>query len=96
VVRAEALAWMRRREVAELDLVLLDPPFGADVFDEAVRAALPLLTPEGWLYLEANRPFDEAACARWGCRLHRQGRAGMVHFHLLQRGNPAVADYTGA
>jgi 16S rRNA (guanine966-N2)-methyltransferase len=31
VVRAEALAWMRRREVAELDLVLLDPPFGADV-----------------------------------------------------------------
>lgn len=96
VVRAEALGWMARREVSDLDLVLLDPPFGADVFDVAVRAALPLLTPEGWLYLEADRAFDEAACAAWGCRLHRQGRAGMVHFHLLQRGLPPVPDYTGA
>lgn len=96
VVRADALAWMARREVADLDLVLLDPPFGADVFDAAVRAALPLLTPEGWLYLEADRAFDTAACAAWGCRLHRQGRAGMVHFHLLQRSNSSVTDYTGA
>ena len=63
VVRAEALGWMARREVADLDLVLLDPPFGANLFDAAVRAALPLLTPEGWLYLEADRAFDEAACA---------------------------------
>ena len=96
VVRAEALAWMRRREVADLDLVLLDPPFGADLFDEAVRVALPLLTPDGWLYLEADRAFDEVACAAWGCRLHRQGRAGLVHFHLLQRRDPHAPDYTGA
>ena len=96
VVRAEALGWMARREVADLDLVLLDPPFGANLFDAAVRAALPLLNPEGWLYLEADRAFDEAACAAWGCRLHRQGRAGMVHFHLLQRSAPPAPDYTGA
>lgn len=96
VVRADALGWMARREVADLDLVLLDPPFGANLFDAAVRAALPLLTSEGWLYLEADRAFDEAACAAWGCRLHRQGRAGMVHFHLLQRSAPPVPDYTGA
>jgi 16S rRNA (guanine(966)-N(2))-methyltransferase RsmD len=96
VVRAEALGWMARREVSDLDLVLLDPPFGADVFDAAVRAALPLLTPEGWLYLESDRAFDAQACAAWGCRLHRQGRAGMVHFHLLQRSIPGTTDYTGA
>jgi 16S rRNA (guanine(966)-N(2))-methyltransferase RsmD len=96
VVRADALAWMGRREVANLDLVLLDPPFGADLFDAAVRAALPLLNPEGWLYLEADRAFDEAACAAWGCRLHRHGRAGLVHFHLLQRNNLPAPDYTGA
>ena len=87
---------MRRREVAGLDLVLLDPPFGADLFDEAVRTALPLLTADGWLYLEADRAFDEAACAGWGCRLHRQGRAGLVHFHLLQRHDAHAPDYTGA
>ena len=96
VVRAEALGWMARREVSGLDLVLLDPPFGANLFDAAVRAALPLLTPDGWLYLEADRAFNEADCAAWGCRLHRQGRAGMVHFHLLQRGVARTADYTGA
>lgn len=96
VEQADALAWMGRRELSGLDLVLLDPPFGADVFDQAVRAALPLLTGEGWLYLEADRAFDATACAAWGCRLHRQGRAGMVHFHLLQRSNPGAPDYTGA
>jgi 16S rRNA (guanine966-N2)-methyltransferase len=96
VVRAEALGWMARREVSDLDLVLLDPPFGANVFDAAVRAALPLLTPEGWLYVEADRAFDEDTCAAWGCRLHRHGRAGMVHFHLLQRGVVRAPDYTGA
>ena len=96
VVRAEALGWMARREVSGLDLVLLDPPFGANLFDAAVRAALPLLTPDGLLYLEADRAFNEADCAAWGCRLHRQGRAGVVHFHLLQRGVARTADYTGA
>ena len=96
VVRAEALGWMARREVSGLDLVLLDPPFGADLFDASVRAALPLLTPDGWLYLEADRAFGADDCAAWGCRLHRQGRAGLVHFHLLQRGPVQAADYTGA
>ncbi len=96
VLRADALAWMARREVADLDLVLLDPPFGADVFEQAVRTALPLLTGDGWLYLEADRPFDAAACTAWGCRLHRQGRAGLVHFHLLQRSSGGVPVYTGA
>ena len=96
VVRAEALGWMARREVSGLDLVLLDPPFGANLFDAAVQAALPLLTPQGWLYLEADRAFSAAGCATWGCRLHRQGRAGLVHFHLLQRSVVQAADYTGA
>ena len=96
VVRADALGWMARRTVAGLDLVLLDPPFGADVFAQAVQAALPLLTEDGWLYLEADRPFDAAACAAWGCRLHRQGRAGLVHFHLLQRSSGGAPVYTGA
>ncbi len=85
VVHDDALAWMRQRRVADLDLVLLDPPFGADLFDAAVRAAAPLLGDTGWLYLEADRPFDAATCAGWGFLLHRQGRAGQVHYHLLQR-----------
>ena len=83
-----ALAMYRHQSmaqvVADLDLVLLDPPFGLDLFATAVQVALPLLAPEGWIYLEADRPFDEAACAALGLTLHRHGRAGMVHYHLLK------------
>ncbi|MFM2052479.1 MAG: rRNA ((966)-N(2))-methyltransferase RsmD [Pseudomonadota bacterium] len=91
---ADALAWMRGAPRAAFDLVLLDPPFGADLFDAAVRAARPLLSPGGWLYLEADRAFDAPACAAWGLRLHRQGRAGMVHYHLCQVPAPADAPTT--
>jgi 16S rRNA (guanine(966)-N(2))-methyltransferase RsmD len=90
VIHDDALAWMRRCRVADLDLVLLDPPFGADLFEAAVRTAVPLLSEQGWLYLEADRAFDAPCCAGWGLRLHRQGRAGLVHYHLLQRFDAAV------
>lgn len=96
VVCDDAVAWMRRRVVADLDLVLLDPPFGLDLFATAVQAALPLLAPEGWIYLEADRAWTEADAAACSLRLHRQGRAGQVHFHLLQRNAIASSHYTGA
>ena len=40
IERADALAWMRHAPRQAFDLVLLDPPFEADLFDAAVRAAL--------------------------------------------------------
>ena len=52
--------------------------------DEVLQAALRLLGEGGWIYLEADRPFDESACAALGLTLHRHGRAGMVHYHLLK------------
>ena len=84
VRRTDALAWMAGASAGHFDLVLLDPPFGADLFDRALQAALRLLGEGGWIYLEADRPFDESACAALGLTLHRHGRAGMVHYHLLK------------
>ena len=67
------------------DLVFIDPPFDLGLASEAVAAAAPVVVPGGFVYLEAERPFDDEAVAPYGLRVHRQARAGAVHFHLLQR-----------
>jgi len=85
VEAADALAFMRRSAPSSFELVFLDPPFDAGQFEPALAAAAPLVVPGGFVYLEADRPFDDAAVAPLGLRVHRHSRAGTVHFHLLQR-----------
>ncbi|MGY4830815.1 16S rRNA (guanine(966)-N(2))-methyltransferase RsmD [Sphaerotilaceae bacterium SBD11-9] len=86
---ADALAWMARSAPERFDLVFVDPPFGADVFLPALQAAARVVAPGGFIYLEADRSFvDEPALDEMGLRLHRHGRAGAVHFHLIRRGEP--------
>ncbi|RZL00121.1 MAG: 16S rRNA (guanine(966)-N(2))-methyltransferase RsmD [Rubrivivax sp.] len=91
IVQADALAWMGRLPDASphFDLVLLDPPFDDDLFDSALRAAVRCVPVHGWIYLEAPEAFSEGAWpsvnAVPGLRVHRQGRAGAVHYHLFQR-----------
>jgi 16S rRNA (guanine(966)-N(2))-methyltransferase RsmD len=82
---ADALAWMRRAPPASVELVFLDPPFDLDLSTPAVAAAAPLVVSGGYVYLEADRAYDDAAVAAFGLRVHRHGRAGAVHFHLLRR-----------
>ncbi|HUG23215.1 16S rRNA (guanine(966)-N(2))-methyltransferase RsmD [Piscinibacter sp.] len=85
VEAADALAFMRRANPGAYDLVFVDPPFDADRFDAALAAAAPLVVPGGFVYLEADRAFDDAAVAALGLQVHRHSKAGSVHFHLLQR-----------
>ena len=85
VETADALAWMARCGPACFDLVFLDPPFDLNLFDAALAAAARVVVPNGWVYLEAPDPLGEAAAATHSLAIHRQGRAGAVHFHLLRR-----------
>ena len=80
VVRADALAWMRRGDGTRFDLVLLDPPFDAELAAAAVAVAQPLLTPTGLIYLEAAAPLDDLPA---GIVERRRLRAGAVHAQLL-------------
>jgi 16S rRNA (guanine(966)-N(2))-methyltransferase RsmD len=89
VESADALAWMARAEPRRFELVFIDPPFDAQLFEPALKAAAPLVVDDGWVYLEADRPFGPDELAPLGLTLHRQSRAGAVHFHLLQRGAAA-------
>lgn len=90
---ADALAWMSRHGGALFDLVLIDPPFEAGVWDPALAAGRQVLASDGWLYLEADRAFERDALAAHGLALHRHTRAGRVHAHLLR---PAGAVEGGA
>jgi 16S rRNA (guanine(966)-N(2))-methyltransferase RsmD len=82
VRQADAIGWMRSAAPGSFELVFLDPPFEAQLFDASLAAARPLLASDGFIYLEAPAPLAQAPS---GLRLHRQGRAGAVFFHLLQR-----------
>jgi 16S rRNA G966 N2-methylase RsmD len=72
---------MRSAAPQSFELVLIDPPFDAKLCDASLAAARPLLVAGGFIYLEAPSALAQAPA---GLRLHRQGRAGAVFFHLLQ------------
>ncbi len=81
---ADALSWMRSAAPGTFDVVFLDPPFDADLFEAALQAARPLLASNGFVYLEADRAFDDAALAPLGYEVWRSAKAGSVHYHLLR------------
>jgi 16S rRNA (guanine(966)-N(2))-methyltransferase RsmD len=84
VRRGDGVAWLRGLPAASVDLVLLDPPFDANLFESALTAARPCLRANGWLYLEAPKAWNEASLAPLGYTLYRHLKAGAVHAHLLQ------------
>ena len=91
VRRANGLSVLKEFAGAGLDLVFLDPPFDADLFDKAIAAAVPALADQGLLYLEAPTEWTAAQAGATGLAVHRHLKAGAVHAHLLGRaGGPAA------
>ncbi len=91
VRRANGLSVLKEFAGAGLDLVFLDPPFDADLFDKAVAAAVPALAEQGLLYLEAPTAWSAAQAEAAGLAIQRHLKAGAVHAHLLGRaGGPAA------
>jgi 16S rRNA G966 N2-methylase RsmD len=90
VVRGDGLSLLRGAPPASAQLVLLDPPFEANLWAPALQAAVQALADPGYIYLEANRAWrDEDGLLDLGLQVHRQGKAGAVHFHLIGRRQPA-------
>ena len=88
IAEADALRIAAGLAPGSFDVVFLDPPFGEDLLGRALEVAAPLVSDEGFLYVESGSPVDPArddALAGWV--LFRHGKAGAVHYHLLQREN---------
>jgi 16S rRNA (guanine966-N2)-methyltransferase len=67
------------------DLIFLDPPFDAGLYDKALAAAAAALADDGLIYLEARAAWDDAKLAPFGLAVRRHLKAGAVHAHLLGR-----------
>jgi len=85
VLRGDGVAAIRQVAPGSRDLIFLDPPFDAPLFEPAVGAAAHAVAPEGFIYLEAPVRWTEEQLAPLGLVLHRHLKAGAVHAHLLQR-----------
>lgn len=66
------------------DLVFLDPPFGAGLHAPALTAAVPLLAPDGLVYVESDAAQDVLAASH-GLWPVRALKAGQVHAQLFAR-----------
>ena len=84
VQRGNALSVLASLPPASVDLVFLDPPFDADLFDQALAAARPAVTDRGFIYLEAPEAWQGEALARHRVEAVRHLKAGAVHGHLLR------------
>lgn len=91
VQRGDGVAQLRQLAPDSQDLVFLDPPFGASLFDAALAAAARVLTLRGCVYLEAPVAWTDVALAPYSLQVVRHLKAGAVHAHLLRRlpGSPA-------
>ena len=79
---ADALGWLARTPDAAFDLVFMDPPFQAGLWQAAAQALQPWLAARAWVYVELARSAAFDPPPSW--TLHRQGQTREVR-HLLYR-----------
>lgn len=91
IVRGDGVTALRQCVPGSVDLVFLDPPFDASLWQPALRAAVPALSAAGFIYLESPTAFAAEALAEPGLVLVRHLKAGAVHAHLLRRAGVAHA-----
>lgn len=85
VERGHGVTALERAVPGTLHAVFLDPPFEqAALYEPALKAAARALRPDGVVYLEAARLWDEAELALLGLAPFRHLKAGSVHAHLFR------------
>jgi 16S rRNA (guanine966-N2)-methyltransferase len=81
--RGDGIAVLQALPQGSVDVVFIDPPFEAPIFDKAIQAAAKAVSRQGAIYLEAPKPWTDDDLTAFGLRVERHGKAGMVHYHLL-------------
>jgi 16S rRNA (guanine966-N2)-methyltransferase len=85
LVTGDALALSRNWPDQSFDVVFLDPPFDSELLPAALAQAARLVANDGLVYVESRAALDAGSVAAVGLQPVRAGRAGQVHFALLQR-----------
>jgi 16S rRNA (guanine966-N2)-methyltransferase len=84
IQRGDGIAMLQALPRGSVDVVFIDPPFEAPIFDKAIAAAAHAVSAQGAIYLEAPKAWADADLAAFGLQVARSGKAGMVHYHLLK------------
>jgi 16S rRNA (guanine(966)-N(2))-methyltransferase RsmD len=95
VERGDGVSLLRRVNPGSLQLIFLDPPYESTAFEAALKAAAQAMATPGFVYLEAPQPWTDDELAAFGLKVHRFGKAGAVHFHLLVK-TPQTSDVPDA
>jgi len=85
VRRANGLSVLASASARSIDVVFLDPPFDANLWDAALRPSSAALADSGFIYLEAPVEWTDERLAPFGLARHRHLKAGAVHAHLVAR-----------
>lgn len=86
IQRGDGIAALAQLPPSSVDAVFLDPPFDSGLLETGLRGAAAAVRPGGFVYLEAPRAWSDGDLLAVGLRVVRHLKAGVVHAHLLQRG----------
>ncbi len=89
VEQADALAWLARGPEPRFELVFLDPPFDAGLWQRAAELLPPWLAPRAWIYVELPRATPFQPPPAW--RLHRESSSRDVRGLLFRAESAAGA-----
>jgi 16S rRNA (guanine966-N2)-methyltransferase len=83
VVVGDALHFLRDPGAGRFDVVFVDPPYGSGLGAAVLPRLRGVLARGAAVYVESDQPLD--AGHPW--RTRKQGRAGAVHYGLLEAGD---------
>jgi 16S rRNA (guanine(966)-N(2))-methyltransferase RsmD len=80
IVRGNALEFLAST-ARRFNVAFADPPYRQGLIERIMPLLDRVMLPGGLVYAEAETPLDPPA----GWHVFKRGRAGQVHFHLLER-----------
>jgi 16S rRNA (guanine(966)-N(2))-methyltransferase RsmD len=80
IVRGNALEFIVST-TRQFNVVFADPPYRQGLIEQIMPLLGRVMFPGGLVYAEAEMPLDPLE----GWHVLKRGRAGQVHFHLLER-----------
>jgi 16S rRNA (guanine966-N2)-methyltransferase len=101
IAQGDAMAWLHKSSdaanplIAPFDILFIDPPYEANLWAQCLRLIKERvwLAPEGFVYLEANRPLADDIAAE-GFDIYRKMKASSVYAYLVAPSFGATVDHT--
>ena len=87
LIEGDALTNLGRLPKQFFDVIFLDPPFDQGILEQALPKVIPVLKPEGLIYVESEMPLTASLIGAWAPQaplsLIKADKAGKVYYHLI-------------